>query len=107
MIPQTWIVDPAPVPHHAVIPALEIQDWRELKKFSQRQREFVMKVSGFSELAWGSRGVFVGQDLPQREWSDCIEQAITSFSQRTVYPAKVLQRAPGPTAVLQCGDQFD
>src|SRR6202030_526362 len=79
LIPQTWIIDPAPVPHHAVIPALEIQDWRELKKFSQRQREFVMKVSGFSELAWGSRGVYVGQDLPQREWSDCIEEAITSF----------------------------
>ncbi len=51
-----------------------------MKKFSQRQREFVLKVSGFSELAWGSRGVFVGQDLPQREWSDCIEQAIASFS---------------------------
>src|ERR1700731_1131071 len=80
LIPQTWVIDPAPVPHHAVIPGLEIQDWRELKKFSQRQREFVLKVSGFSELAWGSRGVFVGQDLPQREWSDCIEQAITSFS---------------------------
>jgi hypothetical protein len=80
MIPQTWVIDPAPVPHHAVIPALEIQDWRELKRFSQKQREFVLKVSGFSELAWGSRGVFVGQDLPQREWSDSIEQALTSFS---------------------------
>jgi hypothetical protein len=80
LIPQTWILDPAPVPHHAVIPGLEIQDWRELEKFSQKQREFVLKVSGFSELAWGSRGVFVGQDLPQREWSACIEQAITCFS---------------------------
>jgi hypothetical protein len=80
LFPQTWVVDPAAVPHHAVIPGLEIQDWRELKKFSQKQREFVMKVSGFSELAWGSRGVFVGQDLPQREWADCIEQAIASFS---------------------------
>jgi hypothetical protein len=80
MIPQTWVIDPAPVPHHAVIPALEIQDWRELKRFSQRQREFVLKVSGFSDLAWGSRGVFVGQDLPQREWSDSIEQALTSFN---------------------------
>jgi hypothetical protein len=79
LIPQTWVIDPAPVPHHAVIPALEIQDWRELKKFSQKQREFIVKVSGFSELAWGSRGVFVGQDLPQREWSDCIDQAIASF----------------------------
>jgi hypothetical protein len=79
LIPQTWIMDPAPIPHHAVIPALEIQDWRELKKFSQKQREFVVKVSGFSELAWGSRGVYVGQDLPQREWAECIDQAITSF----------------------------
>ncbi|MBV8142581.1 MAG: hypothetical protein JO279_06875 [Verrucomicrobia bacterium] len=80
LVPQTWVVDPVPVPHHAVIPGLEIQDWRELKKFSQKQREFVLKVSGFSALAWGSRGVYVGQDLPQREWSDCIERAITSFS---------------------------
>jgi hypothetical protein len=80
MIPQTWVIDPAPVPHHAVIPSLEIQDWRELKKFSQKQRAYVLKVSGFSELAWGSRGVFVGQDLPQREWADSIEQALSSFS---------------------------
>src|ERR1700719_2774213 len=80
MIPQTWVIDPAPVPHHAVIPSLEIQDWRELKKFSQSQREFVLKVSGFSDLAWGSRGVFVGQDLPQREWADSIQQALSSFS---------------------------
>ena len=81
LIPHTWVIDPAPVPHHAVIPGLEIQDWREMKKFSQRQREYVLKVSGFSELAWGSRGVFVGQDLPQREWSDCIDQAIRSFTE--------------------------
>jgi hypothetical protein len=81
LIPQTWVIDPAPVPHHAVIPGLEIQDWRELKKFSQRQREYVLKVSGFSELAWGARGVFVGQDLPQREWSDRIDQAIASFNE--------------------------
>lgn len=79
LIPQTWVIDSAPVPHHAVIPSLEIQDWRELKKFSQKQREFVLKVSGFSELAWGSRGVYVGQDLPQREWAESVEQAITSF----------------------------
>ena len=79
LIPQTWVIDSAPVPHHAVIPSLEIQDWRELKKFSQKQREFVLKVSGFSELAWGSRGVYVGQDLPQREWAESVDQAIASF----------------------------
>jgi hypothetical protein len=80
LIPRTWVIDPAPIPHHAVIPGLEIQNWRELKKFSQRQREYILKVSGFSELAWGSRGVFAGQDLPQKEWADRIEEAIASFS---------------------------
>ena len=27
-----------------------------------------MKISGFSELAWGSRGVALGSDMPQHEW---------------------------------------
>jgi hypothetical protein len=80
LLPRTWVIDPTPVPHHAVIPGLDIQDWRELKKFSQRQREYVVKVSGFSELAWGSRGVFAGQDLPQKEWADRIQQGIESFA---------------------------
>jgi hypothetical protein len=79
LIPQTWVIDASPVPHYAVIPWLEIQDWRELKKFSQKQREFVLKVSGFSERAWGSRGVYVGQDLPQREWGESLEEAIAGF----------------------------
>ncbi len=78
-IPQSWVIDPSPVPHYAVIPGLEIQDWRELKSFSQREREFVLKISGFSELSWGSRGVFVGQDLPQKEWSERVEESIASF----------------------------
>jgi len=80
LLPRTWVIDPAPVPHHAVIPGLGIQSWRELKKFSQREREYVLKVSGFSDLAWGSRGVYAGQDLPQKEWADHIEQAIESFA---------------------------
>src|SRR5262249_1440715 len=42
-------------------------------------REYILKISGFSELAWGSRGVFAGQDLPQKEGADRIEEAIASF----------------------------
>jgi len=80
LIPRTWILDPAPVPHHAVIPGLGIQDWRELRDFSQREREYVLKISGFSEFSWGSRGVFVGQDLPHKEWAEQIDRAISSFS---------------------------
>jgi len=79
LIPQTWLLDPAPIPHHAVIPGLGIQNWEELKRFSQKQRAFVLKVSGFSEKAWGSRGVYVGPDLPHQEWAHRIDAALTSF----------------------------
>ena len=64
VIPYTWLMDPTPLPQHAVIPRLEIHDWREAGKLSQKERELLLKVSGFSPLGWGSRGVYVGQDLP-------------------------------------------
>ena len=84
VIPHTWIIDPRPLPPHAVIPNLEIEntpvtDWRQLTDMTQRQRELVIKPSGFSELAWGSRGVAIGHDLPTEEWETVIENAITNF----------------------------
>jgi hypothetical protein len=80
VFPYTWIVDPTPLPPHAVIPELGIHDWREMAKFSQKQRELVLKISGFSDRAWGSRGVYVGHDLPASEWAGAIEHALESFS---------------------------
>ena len=87
LFPQTWILDPQPVPPYAVIPGLAIgnrplTDWRELAGASQKEREMILKPSGFSELAWGSRGVIVGHDLPQQEWSEAIDNALTSFGNR-------------------------
>jgi hypothetical protein len=79
VFPYTWIVDPKPLPPHAVIPELGINDWRAMAKFSQKQRELVLKISGFHETAWGSRGVFVGHDLPAQEWAEAIERALGSF----------------------------
>ena len=79
VIPYTWLMDPAPLPHHAVIPLLEIHDWEELKHFSQKQRELILKISGFSETAWGSRGVELGTDLPQGEWAASIGRALREF----------------------------
>lgn len=79
VIPMTWIVDPTPVPHHAVIPGLDIQDWRELATFSQKQRDLVLKISGFSEIGWGSRSVTVGSDVPQHEWEAAVKRAIDDF----------------------------
>ncbi|MEO7934403.1 MAG: hypothetical protein ABIT76_14725 [Chthoniobacterales bacterium] len=79
VIPYTWIMDPEPLPHFATLPGLDIQNWGELKTLSQKQREFVCKISGFSDLAWGSRGVYVAQDLPQKEWAAVVDEAIESF----------------------------
>jgi hypothetical protein len=84
LIPPTWILDPQPVPSHAVIPDLFIQgrplmNWQELAGITQKERQLVIKPSGFSELAWGSRGVVVGHDLPQQEWSATLDRALTSF----------------------------
>ncbi|MCC7262042.1 MAG: hypothetical protein IT369_05885, partial [Candidatus Latescibacteria bacterium] len=46
------------------------------------------KPSGFSELAWGSRGVAIGHDLPEDEWASRVQEALDHFGQTP----SVLQR---------------
>jgi len=79
VIPYSWLLDPTPLPQHAVIPRLEIHDWREARKFSQKDRDLLLKVSGFSPLGWGSRGIALGSDLPHAEWERRIERALETF----------------------------
>ncbi len=79
LIPQSWVIDPTPLPHHAVLPGLNINAWSELADFTQSERQLVLKISGYSELAWGSRGVSIGQDLPQDEWTAALVRAVESF----------------------------
>ena len=84
LLPRTWILDPQPVPPTAVIPHLTISgravsDFRRLAHTTQKERQLVLKPSGFSELAWGSRGVSIGHDLPQVEWAAALEQALHAF----------------------------
>ena len=82
VIPRTWLMDPEPLPPTGVYPSLDIQSWDELKQFSQKERELVLKISGFSELAWGSRSVKVGQDLSQDDWSRAVDEALADWPQR-------------------------
>lgn len=96
VIPYTWLLDPTPLPQHAVIPRLEIHDWREAEKFSQKQRDLLLKVSGFSPLGWGSRGVALGSDLPQSEWHRRIAEALSNF-----------ERQPTLLQQFHKGSQFD
>lgn len=83
-VPPGWIVDPTPVPPQAVIANLTpgarvVQDFRDLKQLSQKERELVLKPSGFSELGWGSRGVTIGHDHSAEAWAERLEIALQSF----------------------------
>jgi len=95
LIPYTWALDPAPLPPHAAIPELNLTDWQQLKTLSQRQRELILKVSGFSEHAWGARGVYLGSDLSHADWSAAVDRALAGFSTSPF----VLQRYEKPKTV--------
>ena len=95
MFPYTWLVDPASLPPHAAIPELNLTDWRQLKTLSQRERDLILKVSGFSEHAWGARGVYLGSDLSQAEWAAAVDRAMASFPTSPF----VLQRYEKPKTV--------
>ena len=89
-IPATWVVDPADIPPQVgIFPPLvtagrPIRRWDDLAGITQRERELVIKPSGFSELSWGSRGVTVGHDVNAKAWSEAVGQALAGF-QHTPY----------------------
>jgi len=72
-------VDPAPLPPHAVLRGLDAHSWDQVADFSQKQRDLILKVSGFSEMAWGSRGVVLGSDVSGEEWAGCVREALGAF----------------------------
>lgn len=92
LIPETWALDSRPMPPYGAIPGLQIkgapvQDWQELMGLTQKEREMVIKPSGFSPDSWGSRGVVVGHDVSGEVWQDTL--------------AKGLQQFPDQTSILQ------
>ena len=95
IIPYTWLVDPAPMPPHAAIPELNLTAWQQLKSLSQKDRDLILKVSGFSENAWGARGVYLGSDLSQADWSVAVDSALKNFETSP----SVLQRFHKPSQV--------
>ncbi len=95
MVPYTWMMDPAPLPPQGAIPELNLTDWTQLKSLSQRERELIVKTSGFSDKAWGARGVYLGSDLSTADWSAAVDEALRSFPRSPC----VLQRYHKPRLV--------
>ena len=86
LFPKTWILDPRPLPPQAVVPDLKVgerpvQRWEDLFEMSQKQRRLVVKPSGYSPLAWGSRGVVIGHDVSQERFAGVIQSALENFGQ--------------------------
>lgn len=82
VIPQTWVMDPVELPPNAVLDAPYIggkpmTDWSQLIEASKKERNLIIKISGFHESAWGARSVTLGSDSSRADWESAIQQAIT------------------------------
>ena len=77
-VPQGWVMDPAALPAFGEIAGLGAADWEAVAALGRKERELVVKISGFSELGWGSRGVHIGHDLSQVEWAEALRSALAA-----------------------------
>jgi len=85
LIPRSWVVDPAPLPPSAVLDGplvggRPMNDWRDLANASQKERDLILKISGFHETAWGARSVLLGSDVKREEWQAGVEGALKTGS---------------------------
>jgi hypothetical protein len=81
LIPPTWVMDPAPLPPGAVLDGPvagghSLGGWRDLITATQKERDLIIKISGFHETAWGARSVVLGSDCSREEWQQGVERAL-------------------------------
>lgn len=81
LIPRSWIMDPAPLPPGAVLdgpPAggRPLANWQQLTEASKKERDLIIKISGFHESAWGARSVVYGADCSREEWKAGVDIAL-------------------------------
>ena len=81
LIPASWVMDPAPLPPGAVLDGPRVggralNDWRDLAGASQKERDLIIKISGYHETAWGARGVLLGSDCSREEWQEGVTRAV-------------------------------
>ena len=81
LIPISWVMDPAPLPPGAVLDGPRpggrpLADWNQLGQASQKERDLIIKISGFHETAWGARSVVLGSDCSREEWQAGINRAL-------------------------------
>ncbi|MCX6936969.1 MAG: hypothetical protein NTU80_03590 [Verrucomicrobia bacterium] len=86
LIPASWVVDPAPLPPGATLVGPQVggralTDWRGLAEASKKERELILKISGYHETAWGARSVAYGADCSREEWRGAVDLAVQDAPQ--------------------------
>ncbi len=81
LIPPSWVMDPSPLPPGAILDGPHaggraLSDWRELAGASQKERDLIIKISGYHETAWGARSVLLGSDCSREEWQEGVAHAV-------------------------------
>jgi hypothetical protein len=105
LIPETWVLDSRAMPPYGVIPGLElkgsaVQSWQELMSLTQKEREMVIKPSGFSPESWGSRGVVVGHDVSGEVWQETLTKGLQQFPDQTSILQKFYKGKRVPVSYL-------
>lgn len=100
LIPQSWIVDPVELPPCAVLHAPRVSGqaiarWEQLAQASQKDRNLILKISGFHEEAWGARSVVYGSDVSREEWAQALVEAVDEGE----YTLRILQEYKKPMRI--------
>jgi len=82
VVPKTWVMDPVELPPNAVLDApfvngKPISRWEQLVDAGKKERNLIIKISGYHETAWGARSVTLGSDSSRSQWEEAIHRAVT------------------------------
>ncbi len=87
IVPPSWIVDFSPLPPGAywegpTAGGKPLSNYLDLRLVSQKERNWILKISGFDETAWGSRGLTLGSDVSQKTWEAALLKAKAQEQER-------------------------
>lgn len=101
IIPESWVLDPSPFGPNALLNGPTIKgkltkNWQEIGELSQKERQFIIKISGFHETCWGAKSVTLGPDVDQNLWKNKIQFALESFEKNPF----IIQTYKKPKALI-------